>query len=1023
MDLEHARFLQAEAERSETLALGVLTDQLAVLGPFDPRRLPGTKDSADTLDLLCRPLRSPSGEPRAILLEYHRVEALERMLRTGGLAELRRARVAASDLGLDEVTTLQRFLDAFITKKEVEPELLNEDELIAALEVQRWAAEAVARAGLSREIRAGPDRDLIEARLALLDVTRAPRKLIAPGFLGRERELAILHSYLDEDSSGLGLGSDPAMMVYGIGGAGKSTLIARLVLDLHEVALRGSRTAWAYLDLDRPTLSSAEPLVLLDDIVRQVGAQIPSYQRAQRHRKADWWRASIGSGFEADDHLLPYLERTAAIADDLRRRGVDSLVVVLDSCEDAQRGQEHFAEQLYGLFAALTRQFPRFRLIVSGRAPVPTFTRNSWPERQLHVLPLPTEQATELLRWFVQSSGQRAARIGDALAAQVIELVGGLPLTIRLAAEVMIHDGIDAIEQDAERARAIDRIRIEFIHGFLYQRILNHLEAPESGEVSTAELRQVAKASLALRRITTDLIGKVLQPVIGAYAHSAPADVFEVMAREVALVEREGDALRLRDELRGPALSALRLQDPRLVDEVHRQAISYYEARAIQPEAATELAYHKLAAGYEVHTVDPAILLELEPFRADFSHASAAALAQAGDSPEKLAAAGELENWERSIAPEIATAIRDGRLELARQLLAERQERTAGTELYRFESQLAELTNGLSGAITAAAMDLIASEAAASPERFTAAAVRTASLRERNGDPGAAAETLKRAEGTPLLAGHLELRLELLLNRMNVGERRELDSEDERWSLSLDARTLISRSNRRRVDANSALTRLLAAALGREEPDRIRRAVREIGLGHQENHRRVRVFIEALEAWTQEQPDPTRLARLADLPTDPDDSASSWIGLAGLGIDAGYLLSRLWDVEPFPSHVREALRMLYLWWDLEREGRPDSASLWELSATRELEDIILTAYPTTTDLGTLADLAGIDRDLVAWRRPARVITRQLLNMADRNQGLEQLIDATWTDNREFSVHPRLRALLGDDYLNSHHLST
>jgi peptide/nickel transport system permease protein len=56
---------------------------------------------------------------------------------------------------------------------------------------------------------------------------------------------------------------EPAMVVHGIGGIGKSTLVARFVMDLHDAAERGERLAWAYLDLDRPTLESGDPAVVL----------------------------------------------------------------------------------------------------------------------------------------------------------------------------------------------------------------------------------------------------------------------------------------------------------------------------------------------------------------------------------------------------------------------------------------------------------------------------------------------------------------------------------------------------------------------------------------------------------------------------------------------------------------------------------------------------------------------------------------------------------------------------------------
>lgn len=97
---------------------------------------------------------------------------------------------------------------------------------------------------------------------------------------------------------------------------------------------------------------------------------------------------------------------------------------------------------------------------------------------------------------------------------------------------------------------------------------------------------------------------------------------------------------------------------------------------------------------------------------------------------------------------------------------------------------------------------------------------------------------------------------------MNTGERGELDSEEARWSLGLDARALLQRSDSRRVSASTALARLLAAALGREEPERIQQAVRRIGLGHEGNPLRVQAVIAELTAWDAEQPEPGRQVSL-----------------------------------------------------------------------------------------------------------------------------------------------------------------
>ena len=166
-------------------------------------------------------------------------------------------------------------LDAFTLQRPWPVPERDERELIASLDVRRWATEAIQRAGLTGAVPVQHDRNQIENRLAFLEVTRAPRKLVAGGVFGRDGELKQLHQYArarQKDPRA----DDPPMLVYGVGGVGKSTLVSRFVLDLGELST-GSRQpwAWAYLDLDRPTLSSFEPAVLLADVSLATRGAVP----------------------------------------------------------------------------------------------------------------------------------------------------------------------------------------------------------------------------------------------------------------------------------------------------------------------------------------------------------------------------------------------------------------------------------------------------------------------------------------------------------------------------------------------------------------------------------------------------------------------------------------------------------------------------------------------------------------------------------------------------------------------------
>lgn len=1057
MDPEQALSFVDEAEEEERLAANPAVERLAVLGTFDPGALRAVGDGAGVEHLLCRPLPTRAGRPEVVLFERRRIDALAAMLSRGGQAELARIR---REVRPDYDTPLQRVLDDFVLATGRPVTALSEDELVVALDVWRWATEAVARAGLSGEVKVTPSRAEIEGRLALLEVVRGVRKLADAGCLGREHEVAQLHAYRTATPVPGGLAADPAMVVYGVGGVGKSTLVARFVMDLYESRGPADRWAWAYLDFDRPTLSACEPMVVLNDVIRQVGAQFPEYRRELEHGEDVAHRRGKGAGLEAADTATSYRERAASFA-----RGksmVDTaLVVVLDTFEELERTRPERAADLFDLFATLAGELHAFRLVVSGRGRASVFLAPNRPDRQLHVLPLADEAAADLLRYFVRQeasgvgstqSWARSAQLGssrhpgapaseasatgrapagappvdDALAREIIGLVGGIPLTVRLAAQVLVQEGSAAVEDAAARARALDRVRSEFVRGFLYQRILNHISVPD--ERTTEELRRVAQASLVLRRISVDLVERVLIPALQPPPTLPAAELFGGLVTQLTMAERDGDVLRLREELRGPALVALRFHDPKLVARVGELAVSFYEGAPRSDDTDLELAYHRLAQGDLTGPVDADTVRRLGQSVADFPPSSARLIR----APHALAVADDLATWERGTAPRVDVALRKGDLPEARELLNERPERMPGTELHRLESRLAEAGGDLRLAADASRKDVLSAQETGDATRTAAAVVRLARLEERLGESEVAQDELQKGADLPLLAGHPELRLELLLNRMNVLERGRIGDGDLRWSLGLDVRALIQRHGPRKVTQNTALVRLLAAALGQEEPDRLQEAVRLVGLGHEEDRRRVRAIVSAIADWDLAQEDPGRLARklgLRPLTFDQEGLEAAWRTLTGLGTDAGLLLDRLWRLESPPEPVREAIRAVYLWWAVDSiaEHRPTSATHflsetpldWSRQETRELEDILLTVYSTSTDSRMLASTAGLDMALISWSGSARRVTRELIGTASRGGQLDALVRAVLADPASTAVQERLRALVGDAWLSEH----
>jgi hypothetical protein len=983
--------------RRRQLVHSPLVERLALLAEFDPDRI-DDPDAAEVVGQLCANVERPAQPARRVLRPRTRVDAYVAMLQRDGVSGLVAAR-ATTTTHAD--TPLQRMLDVFTRQESLPADGLDDDELLAALQVWRWATEAAARARTTDSVRVPFDRDVIEGRLARLDATRAVRTLARGGCVGRDRELAQLREYVDASASAVGLVDDPAMVVHGIGGVGKSKLIACFVERLTTEDGRGFPGAWTYLDMDRPTLRSYETTAILDEILRQVAAQFPEARRRLEGVRRDVRQRSKGAGLESLDAPVPYAA-AEELASSVHQLGDGRLVAILDTFEEVTLAEPQRPAQIFDLFAMLSREL-RLKLIVVGRAPAEPFAQAS--TRILPVRNFSGDAAVELLQHFL-ATRHGVDDVDDALARDVVDTVGGNPLTVQLAADILATEGWAGVDE-ATRGIAVERVRQGFIRGFLYRRILEHVEA--SDPAATPELRAAAKAALVLRRLTPPLLADVVLPELGGTVEHDASWFYAELAREVAFVERHTDHLRLREELRGPALLAVGYEDRPMVDRIHRAAASYYGTHPEEPHAVDERAYHLLALGTPAVDLglDQATIASLAgsvPSLPDGVAADLTALRDASDldvSPERDQLA-----WERRVGSQAESALLSDRLDEARRLLTERSARRPTTELYRLESRLHEAEGHLAEALHLSRHDTGASHLAGDRVRYAAGAVRTAKLEEQLGR-GDAADTLRDAADAALLAGDHALRLELHLNRFATLERTGRLDDDQRWSLELDARALLARLPPADVADNTALVKLLAATLGRDQLTLLRFAVGTIGLGPDEDPTRVHRLAAAIDDWDRARRPPGRLARAAGLGTTEPVGTSTWISaLAGLGDEAGSRLDSMWTVEEPPPPVREALRAFYLWWDIPSAPRDepgagshvlDQPLDFNRPEAQRLHRVIVDGYGDPESLLSLADRAGVDPGSVDLAGSPDAIVRDFLVQADRSGALRDVVSAVLAD--------------------------
>ena len=148
----------------------------------------------------------------------------------------------------------------FFEGNELPVETLPEPEVHRVVEVLDWLELTVTGQGYSELY----GRCML--RIGREDLARSMRHHTAT-FSGREAELARLHNYVFSTTGEV----DP-LLIYGVGGVGKSTLVSKFILD-HSSLLDNGNTACMYLDFDRAGLSIAEPEQLVVEVLRQLGLQ------------------------------------------------------------------------------------------------------------------------------------------------------------------------------------------------------------------------------------------------------------------------------------------------------------------------------------------------------------------------------------------------------------------------------------------------------------------------------------------------------------------------------------------------------------------------------------------------------------------------------------------------------------------------------------------------------------------------------------------------------------------------------
>lgn len=436
-------------------------------------------------------------------------------------------------------------------------------------------------------------------------------------FAGRETELRTLRAFVDALESetyteavqrGLGRISSflsqawssegvPRMTLEAPGGLGKSTLLAKFILDHARNPRHPIPTV--FLDFDRATLHCTDARRLLLETVRQLRLQFPSLAQPLKSVELGVRMAMVKKESATAD-ASGWGEWLAALRHGLKAASHQPLLLVLDTLE-VVRSVPQVLEAVAQFLEAMTSSAWRnaVRVVLSGRADVPELSRprNAPAPHRMTLKALSFSDAKLMVKKLGESFLEREwrtawnARLCGRAAADDRRRE---PLTLRIAVELIraepTNQGREALSIEIEQMT--EDVAGGFVGPLYQRRILSHIRDPE--------VRKLAWPGLVLRRITPAIADELLADVC-SLDRERLKDTLAALRRETWIVtpDEEG-GLRHEPELRQRTLPLMRRQpefSPGVTfDRVNRAAIHYFAQRKADPSARAEWIYHRLLA-------------------------------------------------------------------------------------------------------------------------------------------------------------------------------------------------------------------------------------------------------------------------------------------------------------------------------------------------------------------------------------------------------------------------------------------
>ncbi len=223
------------------------------------------------------PVTNLSGEIEWSLQEDIRRETFKQLAQTDQLKKIAKD---CSDLG-EDITNKVLYQLASNTLPEITE--LTKEEITSCLIVYDWLDGIIKL----------PPKDELAAQKDRLEIRSILEHLSGDAFVGREDELEQLQNYIKlknyQYEKKVDTEDEKPLLLYGPGGMGKSTLLAKFLLQ--DIIRRNQPqpvTPFAYLDFDRRSLSIEYPVTILYEVLRQLSVFYPKHRQRLQQLRKDW---------------------------------------------------------------------------------------------------------------------------------------------------------------------------------------------------------------------------------------------------------------------------------------------------------------------------------------------------------------------------------------------------------------------------------------------------------------------------------------------------------------------------------------------------------------------------------------------------------------------------------------------------------------------------------------------------------------------------------------------------------------